>query len=277
MVTYDVPTMMCYAHADDFINKTKPTRGRGEVRPLGRRRYYHAKWITISTDPNLPKHTIEAGTYNDNVCVRFYADGRIEFLHGWWDIAARQLVSAMFRHRFTCIYANSEKWYLHDMSKHIQYPVRRDKPLMLKCIKKDGFTYEYEGEIVPEQKPYVLMDKYRPILKQYSDFLKYVEVMNKLSGGIYQEGDFPEYAQRQIDLDNALELVAGKTTETASEEFANALNCLIRQCSEHRWHPQRQYVCTTKRMKEYLYGWIKDNHKDTIYEMREVPNSVVVK
>ena len=37
MLTYDVPTIMCYEHADTFMNKTAPVRGSAGVRPLVQR------------------------------------------------------------------------------------------------------------------------------------------------------------------------------------------------------------------------------------------------
>lgn len=277
MLTHDVPTIMCYDHADTFMNKTAPIRGTNGIRPLGQRRYWKDRWVAFCDAP-YHKHSIEVGSYK-NPFVRFHTNGNVEFLHGKWDINARQIVGAMFRPRFTPRYGNADKWYLYDKVKHVQYRITRDKPLVLRCIKTEqGLDYIFEGELVAEQKPYIIRDKYEPIIKQYRDFLKYVEVMNKLSGGVYQDKDFPEYAQSKSTLDMALELVANKTIESAPEEFANAFNCLVRECAVHQWYPPNHgYVCTTNNMKKYVYRWVKENHADTIYEMREVPNTTIVR
>ena len=279
MLTYDVPTIMCYEHADTFMNKTAPVRGSAGVRPLGQRRYWKDRWMRF--DNTKVKHTIGVGVYI-NPFVLFYPDNRIEFQHGGW-VATRQVIDAMFRPRFKCRYASNSKWYLFDYIKNVQYPVTPTKPLVLHYVKTEqGVDYVYKGELIVEQKPYVIRKEYIPIVNQYSNFLKYVEVMNKLSGGVYSEDQIPPKPMKYIGqqgqtTDMALELVANKTMESAPEEFATAFNFLLAECARHIYYPRNVYECTTTSMKKYVHEWIKQNHKDTIYEMRDVPNTTIIR
>ncbi len=124
MIVYDVPKMVCYADADTFVNAVNPIRGTNGIRPLGARRYYHARWIAFtdkSKFPNEPKHTIDVGTYASDVCVRFYPNNRITFFVGRWPLNTRQLVGAMFKNRFKVRYASRHKWYLYDLSFHLPH------------------------------------------------------------------------------------------------------------------------------------------------------------
>jgi hypothetical protein len=281
MIVYDVPKMVCYADADTFVNAVNPIRGTNGIRPLGARRYYHARWIAFtdkSKFPNEPKHTIDVGTYASDVCVRFYPNNRITFFAGRWPLNTRQLVGAMFKNRFKVRYASRHKWYLYDKTKHIQYPVTDDNPLTLKCVKTEqGLDYILEGKLVVEQKHYVVRDKYLPIIKQYKDFIKYIEVMNKLSGGSYSEEDVETYRKTYGGMNpELLRLVANKTMESAPDIFASAFNNLVGNNAKYRYY-EDGYRCHTYDLKSAIYSWIKDKHKDIVYEMRDVPNTTIIR
>jgi hypothetical protein len=278
MLTYDVPKIMSYAEADDFMNKTAPIRGTEGIRPLGRRRYWRDRWMRFCNPPHH-KHSIEVGSYgldsSTGACIRFHTDNRIEFLHGKYELCSRQIINAMFRDRLVCRYANGNKFYVYDKVKHMQYPVTEREPLVLHYP-----DFEFKGTLVPEQKAYVKRDVYAPIIKQYHEFLKYMEVMNKLSGGEYPESLIDGYIGRsphQRKIDEALESIINKTMESEPDAFADAFNLILLHCADHKWYPVKKYVCTTAKLKKYVYEWVKSKYKDSIFEMRDVPNGVIIK
>jgi hypothetical protein len=278
MLTYDVPTIMCYEHADTFMNKVAPIRDQGGIRPLGQRRYWKDRWVKFNND--VVKHTIVVGNYNAP-CVSFYPDNRIEFSHGVYQLTTRQIINAMFRPRFRCVYAHNSKWYLRDMVKQIQYPITRGDSLVLHYTKTEqGVDYVFKGELPTEQKPYVIKEVYAPILKQYKEFLKYVEIMNKLAGGAYERDGFLKDIVNKVDnseIDSLLTSVANHTMESAPEEFASAFDALLCKCARIKYYSRGEYICTTQSMKKFMYEWIKTKHSDAIYEMRDVPNLTIVR
>ena len=283
MLVHDVPKIMCYADADTFMNKTSPIRGTN-IRPLGARRYHNARWMAFCNAP-YHKHSIEVGTYANDPVVRFHTNGNIDFMLGRWELNARQLVGAMFKGRFVPRYANRYKWYLYDLVKHIQYPVTPQKPLTLKYVKTEqGSDYVFDGELVPEQKPYVIRSAYMPLIKQYREFLKYIEVMNKLAGGSYDEdaiwgseSALKVAAPIEKQVEDLMKQIRGKTMESSTDEFAVAFNLLLRDCARFRGYPHTHYECSTRELKDYVYRWVKEAHKETIYEMRDVPNGTIIK
>lgn len=279
MLTHDVPCLMTYEAIDDFANKVKPIRGTNKKIPLGERRYYHARYIIRDGSNILVR------TYSDNDVMCYQPNGLITFYHGRWGLCNRQIIDAIVKERFTTKYANSDKYYLYDMIKHIQYPIFYDRPITIDA-KND---YAFIGELEVEKKPYVKRAVMRELRKEYAEFIEYAITMNKLAGGQHDmtedtDSRMPAFIPKDT-LDALMAKVKGKSFQGNEEAYANLFAFITRYWGTYRWshgsmfgsRSMRQLHLTDNDIKNGITDYLKREHSDQVFELREVENTTVVK
>lgn len=270
MLVHDIRPLRTYAEALKYVQDIKPIRSPRNtynVRPLGGRRYWGAKWVRESNG------VIEAGTYQKEPVVRFFPDNRIEILHGRWGLCNRQILGALFRGEFKITYANNSKFYVTVCTPEskINYIVRRDEPLILHF---DGKTYV--GKTEKESKPYVRRKPMADIRKQYAAFSEYVHTMNKLAGGIH---DDRRPTMPNADFENLFVNLRGKEMEGNEEAFQLGYTNMASIYSVTHWERAVGYVnrLNTERINGAFTHLFKELFSEEVMEMRVVPNSVIVK
>lgn len=270
MLVHDVRPLRTYAEALEYVQNTKPIKSSNNtynVRPLGNRRYWWARWIRESNG------MIEVGTYQSDPVVRFFPDNRIEILHGRWALGNRQILGALFRGEFRIKYANGHKFYVTVCTPESKtnYIVRRDEPLILHF---DGKTYVGKTEV--ETKPYVKRKPLADIRKQYAAFSEYVHTMNKLAGGIH---DDMRPTMHNVDFETLFMQLRGKEMEGNEEAFQVCYTNMARIYSVSHWERGVGYVnrLNTERINGAFTNLIKSLFSEAVMEMRVVPNSMIVK
>lgn len=276
MLTHDVPKLHRYEHALEHFNNTKPIRGK-DVRPLGGRRYYHDRWMKMLDD-----ETIRIGTYVDKPVVDYHKDGSITFYYGGYDLANRQILAPLFRDLLKVRYAHSDKFYLYDMTKHVQYALHRSEKPSLTLTLQDGAL---TGDVVCEKKAYIIRSKMKEKREMFADFLEYAKGMLKLSGMFMSMDDLHKSRTTMVWKSGAfaeyMRAVEGKKFDEAIEEFGNAYQaCIYHSISYRRkrlynWRTHG-YHFTGDEIRLCVDDYIKDNHED-VFEMREVPNTTIVR
>jgi hypothetical protein len=269
MLVYDIMRLPTYEAALNYVQNTKPIRSSNNtynVRPLGGRRYWDAKWIRESNG------VIEAGTYHNEPTVRFFPDNRIEILHGRWGVCNRQILGALFRGVLGITYANNRKFYMTDLASKTNYIVRRDEPLILHFDGKN-----YVGKTEKESKPYVRRKPMADIRKQYAAFSEYVHTMNKLAGGIH------DHERRGLminaDFEKLFMNLRGKEMEGNEEAFQLCYTNMANDYAVTHWERGVGYVnrLSTERINGAFTNLFKELFSEEVMEMRVVPNSTVVK
>lgn len=273
MLVHDVRPLRTYAEALEYVQNTKPIKSSNNthnVRPLGGRRYWWARWIRERESDGV----IEVGTYHSDPVVRFFPDNRIEILHGGWALGNRQILGALFRGEFRIKYANGHKFYVTVCTpeSNTNYIVKRDKPLILHF---DGKTYVGKTEV--ETKPYVKRKPLADIRKQYAAFLEYVHTMNKLAGGIHD--DERRGLIHTVDFETLFMKLRGKEMEGNEEAFQMCYTNMARIYSVSCWERGAGYVnrLSTERINGAFTSLIKELFSEAVMEMRAVPNSTIVK
>lgn len=276
MLTHDVPILLNYADAKAFAERTRPIRGTNGIIPLGERRYYHARKVKVEGEK------IYVQTYSDHNVVCFEPNGNIHFYHGRWDLCNRQIICALFKSRFTTKYANATKYYLYDMVAHRQYPIHENKFITV----NSNNDYKLVGEVEVETKPFVKRAVMRELRKEYAEFIDYAIAMNKLAGGEYT----PDRDERMpifvaAGKNSLLEAIRNKPLEGNEETYAKVFDYVVDIWSSHRWkfdggmsiHHRKVNYLTEKNIKDGFTDYLKQLNKDKVFEIREVPNTTVVK
>lgn len=270
MLVYDIRPLRTYAEALNYVQNTKPIRSSNNaynVRPLGGRRYWGAKWIREFDG------VVEVGTYQNTPVVRFFPDNRIEILHGKWGLSNRQILSALFRGNFRLAYANNQKFYVTvcTLESKTNYIVRKHEPLILHFDGK-----KYVGKTETESKPYVIRKPMADIRKQYAPLSEYVHTMNKLAGGVH---DDTTISIPNIVFEDLFKNLRGKEMEGNEESFRLCYTNIASVYSIAHWERGVGYVnrLSVERINGAFTRLIKQLFKEEVIEMRAVPNLTIVK
>jgi hypothetical protein len=273
MLVYDVPQLATYDDALKFVNRVAPIKSPNnnlKAVPLGGRRYWHARWIRLIESDS----SVEVGTYNRETVVRFYPDNRIEIHFGRWNLGNRQILGALFRNKLKVTYAHNQKFYITDIKSGINYLVTPLDPLVLKF---DG--EKYLGKVVTERRMFVKRKPMSQVRKEYAHLSAYMHAINKLSGGEVAEEKTRGLVTHQ-DAEKLFVSLRGKEMEGNEEAFQLLYDYVSGSYSTSSWvrNPARYiYRLLDKSINYAVTDLIRLMYPEEVLEVREVPNSTIVK